>query len=140
MSDELGRRFVEHARLGAGLEILVHEAPDASVAIDLIQAILLDHLAEVAAVLDPITFLDDAAVHVHEVEAAVGAVHHVDDTEVRIAGADEFGLRVRVIDMGDTIDDRDLGSTNETTDGLGDEDVATQINRQAIATDDFLTA
>ena len=103
----------------------MHEAPDAAVAVDLIQAILLDDLAEVAAFLDPAALLDDAAVHVHEVEAAVGAVHHVDDAEVRIAGADELRLLVRIADMGDAIDDRDFGAADESADRLRDKDVAT---------------
>ena len=140
MRDELGRRFVEHARLGTGLEIFVHEAPDAAVAIDLIQAILLDDLAEVAAVLDPVAFLDDAAIHVHEVEAAVRAVHHVHDTEVRIAGADELRLGVGIADAGDAVFVRHLGATDESADGLGDEDVATEVGWQAVAAHDFLAA
>ena len=140
MGDELRRGFLQHTRLRAGLIVLVDEAPDAAVAIDLVHGVLLDDLTEVAAFAHPVTFLDDTTVHVHEVEAAVGTDGHVDDAEVGVGGADELRVPMRVGDPRDAVVDGDLGAADEAAHRLGDEHVATEIRRVAIGTDDFLSA
>jgi hypothetical protein len=140
MRDELRRCFLEHARLRAGLEILVDETPDAAFGVDFVHAVLLDDFAEVAAFAHPVALLDDAAIHVDEVEATVGAVGHVDDAEIAVGGADELGFAVRVRDRGEAVFHLDFRAADEAADGLGNEHVAAQFGGEAIAADDFLAA
>ena len=127
VGDELRRRLVEHVRLRAGLEVLVDQPPDAAAADVLVHAVLLDDLAQVAALADPVPFLDDAAVHVDDVEAAVGAGGHVDRAEVGVGGADEFRLVVGVAEVGHALVVLDLGAADEPADRFAEQQVAAQV-------------
>ena len=112
IGDQLGWGLIQHMRLRARFEILVHEAPDAAMTVNLIEAILLDDFTQITSVLHPITFLDDPAIHIDEVKAAIWSVDHVDDAEIRITRTDELRLGIRIGDMGDAILDGHLGSAD----------------------------
>ena len=93
---QLSRSFLKHPRLWAGLKVIVDQAPNTTMASDLIQRVLLDDLTQVTAFAHPVTFLDNAAVHIDEVEAAVGTDGHVHDTEVGVRGTDELRLTMGI--------------------------------------------
>ena len=96
MRYELGRGFLKHARLRARLKVIVDEAPNTAITGDLIQRVLLDDLTKVTAFAHPVALLDDAAVHIDEVEAAVGTDGHIYDTEIRIRRSDELRLTMGI--------------------------------------------
>ena len=136
---QLSRGFLEHPRLRAGLKVIVDEAPNTAMAGDLVHRVLLDDLPQVATFAHPVAFLDNAAVHVDEVEAAVGTNGHVHDAEVRIRRTDELVMAMRVGEARDAILDGDFGATDEAADWLGDEHVTTEVRWVAIGTHDFLS-
>jgi hypothetical protein len=140
MRDELRGRFADHFRLRAGFEVFVHETPHATMTGDVLHAGGLDGSTEETAGLHPISFLNDAAIRIDDVEAAIGAGGHVQRAEIRIAAADELAhlLLIRIRDGGDAIFDLDRGAADETTDGLRQEDVAIKLLRQAITAIDGL--
>ena len=140
--DPLGRRLVEHARLRAGLEILVTQAIDPAPPNLLLQIVGLDLFTQVRAFAGPIGLLDDAAIHVDDVESAIGRGDHIDGAEEGIGRADEFAVLifVGVGQAGDAILDLDQRAADETADGLGEQQISAQLDRQAVAAEDVLTA
>ena len=140
VGDKLLRRFVEHLGKGAGREVVVDEPVDAS-ALDVFgEAVVIDDAAQVAAGLGPVALLDDAAVHVNNVEGSVRTGLGVHRAEVRVGRADELAAGIGVAQVGDAIAHFDLGATDESADGLGEEEVAFEFLGEAIAAEETFAA
>ena len=101
MPDELRGGLVVHPRhglvaidgVGAALDAVVHEPPDAAVVDHLVEVVLFDPRAEVRAGARPLPFLNDPVVHVHDVHGPVRRDFLIDRAEVRIGRLDELVLR-----------------------------------------------
>ena len=70
--DQLSRLFVEHMRRGVRLGTIVDQPEDAAGVDMLVKPVLEDLRAEERAFLGPVRFLDDAVVHVADVQVSVG--------------------------------------------------------------------
>ena len=159
--DELGRRLAEHARLravrldgrrrglsgdrdggGAGRRAgerrraVEAQAPDAAAVNDLVQLVLLNLQTQVRSGAGPLAFLDDAAVHVRDVDRPVGRGPHVDRPEERVAAQDELRSRVGVAQLRQPLGLHDLGAADQPADRLGEQQVSDEILRDAMAADD----
>ena len=103
MGHELHRRFIQHARLRAGLLALGQEAENAPVADNLDHPPLLDAMIAGDPGLvptrgrKPLLFLNDAAVHVGKNKRAVGRSLGPHGPEIGVGAADEFALGKRVV-------------------------------------------
>ena len=137
---ELRRGFIQHVWLWAGFEILVRETQDAAFADVVLKAIFFNLATQEAAFLDPVAFLDDPAIHVHDVDGAIRPSGHVHGAEVRVGAADELRLTVRIGHGGDTIFDLNRSTADETTYGLWQEDVTIHFLWKSITTEDGLAA
>ena len=94
---QLRGAFLQHARPGAvRRHAVVGQPPDAPMAEHFVQLVLLDLLPEVGAFLGPRRPFDHAAIHVGDVDRAVGRVRDADRAEQRVERADELAPRVHV--------------------------------------------
>ena len=128
-----------HVRRAVGGDAVVAHAPDATEPDDGLETKLLDAGVQVGAGTGPLGLLNDAVVHIHDVEGAVGAGLDVDRAEERIRSEDEFGARIGVLQLGDTLGLDDLGAAHEASDRLGEEEVALEVFGQRGAAEDIRT-
>ena len=135
---ELGGGGGEEFRVFVAFGGVVDETVDAAAADVFVEAVLFDDAAEVGAGADPVALLDDAAVDVDYVEAAVGAGGHVERAEVGVGGADELGAGGGVAedDLAGVVGD--FGAADEAADGFGDEEIAVEVGGEAVAAVDVL--
>ena len=92
VGDELGGGFGVHPWLRARLGGFVDEAPDSAVTEDILESVLFDHLAEIGSTSDPISFLNNPAIHIDDVERSIGGVGEIDRSEASVCGAKELGF------------------------------------------------
>ena len=83
--------------------------------------------------------LDDAGVHVHQVQRAIGRVDDADRTEEGIGGADELGLGVGVSKLREAVSRDDFRAADDPRDGLVEEQIADEIPGKSIAAIDLDT-
>ena len=129
---ELGGRRLGELRPGAGRLRLAHEAVDAAVADALVQLARQDLVAQVGRDIGPV--LDDASVHVDEVEAAVRPRVEVHRAEALVGGRDEIDsvrVRVRRADAGSVL--LQDAPRDEVGGGVADEGVAAVLGREVVA-------
>ena len=139
MSDELGRRFVQHPWLSrVAWHAVVAQAPDAAVADDLLELQFLDAPANVRAGLIPLKLFDDAAVHVGDVDGAVRRRRDIDRAEERVGGLDELGQRIDVAELRHAFDVDRTQAANDSAGGFAVEVVADDIFRKPIAAEDVV--
>ena len=161
MRDQLRRRLVQHARtlgierqrrlrrnLGRGLrrrarrrrrhtgQAVEAQAPDPAVRDDLVELILIDLPPQVRPRPRPVTFLDDAVVHVGDVDRAVGRGLDVDRPEQRIGAQDELRSGIDVAQLRQPFVLDDAGAANEAADRLADQQIALQVRRHPVRADD----
>ena len=107
MPHELCRGLVVHPRhdsiapqpVGSiRLDAVVDQSPDATLVDHLVQVVLLDLRAQVGAGSREVPDLDDAVVHVGDVDRPVRRGRHVDGTEVRVERLDELVARIGVVE------------------------------------------
>ena len=94
--------------------------------------------AKVGALLRPFGAFDHAAIHVGDVDRAVGPGRHVGRTEQRIERADELGARVDVLQLREPLGLDRPQSPDDAGDDFAVEVVADQILRQPIAAIDLV--
>ena len=99
----------------------MHEPVDAAHADLFVEGVLLHGLAEIAAFLGPVSLLDDAAIHIGDVEGSIGRGVEIDGAEERVGRADELGLFVRIAEDGDAVFHFDLRAADEAADGFAEE-------------------
>ena len=135
--DQLRCRLVQHPRPRAiAVDAVVCQAPDAAVAHDLVELILLDLFPQVGAGLGPFAFLDDAAVHVRDVERAVGRNRLVDGAEQRVGGANELGSGIDVAQLRQSFGDDRAQPPHDARDHFAVQIIAEQLLGQTIAAED----
>ena len=139
-SHQLCGRFLEHLRLWARFVIFMDQTPNAAAADGFIELVLLDDLAQVGALSHPVAFLNDASVHIHDVERTIGRGHRVDRPEVGVRRADEFRFRVRIAQERHTAVVLDHRAAHEPSNRFAKEQVAQQLLRQPVASINFLPA
>ena len=83
--------------------------------------------------------MNDAPIHIDDVERAVGGRDLVDGTKEWIGGADEFVLMIGVGELGYAGNFVDLGATNESADGFGKDEVSAQVCGKSITAKDVGT-
>ena len=137
---QVRRRVLEHVRLRPGRVAIVNQPPDPAPAGVLVEAISLDHRAQVGVRPRPVPLLDDTAVHVHDVKATVRPGGHVDRTKIRIRRADEFRLVVRIGKRRDAVHHRHLRAADQAAHRLAHQHIAAQVVRQPVSPEDFLAA
>src|SRR3954470_3520023 len=109
------------------------DAVDASVVVGAFELVRLDLLAEVRR--DQAVVLDDAAIHVDDVECAVRTGTEVDRTEPLVGRSDEVGLRVRIAPQNAAVlRGQDL-PLHEVAYRLRNEGVAIELGQQVAAVD-----
>ena len=95
--DWRNRRLADvRRRCGHRRPAVVPETPDPTMRRHLVQLVLLDLRAQVRARPGPLQFLDDAVVHVGDVERAVGCVADVHRTEQLVVARHELRTRIHV--------------------------------------------
>ena len=104
----------------------------------LVQFVLLNDAAQVRSLANPVAFLDDAAVHIDDVQASVGASRTIDGTEVRVGSSDEFFLVISIGNDDPAIVIGNFGSAHQAANRLGNDQVAVEIRRHAVTTIDRL--
>ncbi len=114
----------------------MHEPPDATAADVLVQVQFLNLLAKIGARPDPGAFLDDATVHVHDVQLVPsGAVTRL--TGRKLGSVERMNSRplgfVEISQDGEAFALFDFGAADEAADGLCEKQVALQIGGQAVA-------
>jgi hypothetical protein len=127
MADELGGRLlgeVEDDGLGLGFDVGNH-AIDAAHAQALGETAILDLLAQVGGEID--AMLDDAAVHVHDLQGAIRGVEQVDGTEALVGGSDELGAVVTVATRELVVFHGERDTLDEVAGRLAHEDIAAQF-------------
>src|SRR3954471_9230259 len=132
MCDELCWILCQHLWSRTRIEVLVRQAPDAAMADVVLEAVLPDFWTQEAAFAHPVALLNDAAVNVDNIEATVRTRGRVERPEIWVAAADELRLGVWVREFRDTILHLHSSAADEASDGLGQEDIATQFRGQAI--------
>ncbi|NDD39743.1 MAG: hypothetical protein EB082_15280, partial [Verrucomicrobia bacterium] len=118
------------------------EPPNAATPDVFVEAVLENGFAQVAALARPVALLDDAAIHVHQIQSAVGRGVHVHDAEVGIGAADELALHglVGIAQARDAVFHLDLRAADQATHRLGEKQIAAQVRRQAVAAKHFRAA
>jgi len=102
---------------GAGLVVSCTSRQMRPWADDFVELVLLHDIAQIRAGAAPVTFLNDAAIHIHDVERAIRGVSDIERTKKRIGRAEELGLSllVRVDQRSETIFDLDLRAPDQPT-------------------------
>ena len=131
--DQLRRRDRLRHALRIPPRRLVHDPVDAAVRVRGFQLVLDDVIAEVLG--DVGALLDDAAVHVHDVQRAVGPVGQVDGTEALVGGREKLSPLVCLAGAQRRAVVFDDDAAHEVGGGLGHEHVSVQLGRQPIATE-----
>ena len=154
MCDELRRRLLEHPRprrverergLRRNLRrrlrgrtcrrrrhpghAVESQPPDPAVGDDLVELILLDLPPQVRSGPRPVTFLDDAVVHVGDVDRAIGRRRDVDRPEQRIGAGDELRSGIHVAQLRQPFVLDDARAADQSADRLGDQQIAAQVRR-----------
>jgi hypothetical protein len=80
--------------------------------------------------------LDDAVVHVGDVDRTIGGVADVHRPEQLVAARHEFRTRIHVAELGQPFDVLDRRAPDQTAHRLGEQQVAPQVRRECIAADD----
>ena len=97
---QLRRGLAEHLRRRrAPSHAIVGQPPDAAVADDLVEPVLIDAVAQIRARARPLRLLDDAAIHVSDVQRAVRRGRDVDGPEEWIGGPDELREWIDVLNL-----------------------------------------
>ena len=112
--------------------------PDAPLPHGLVERVLIDARAQIRAGARPRRFLDDAAIHVDDVERAVGRSRHVDRAEKRIGRLDELVPEIRVAKLREPLGHDRLHAADDAADRLAVNQVALQIGGEAIAAIDVV--
>src|SRR5688500_9617646 len=115
MLHEFCRTSLLQPRLFTWLVVVMYEAPDAPASNVFVQLILLHHIAQVRTFLHPIAFLNDASIHIYDVERSVGSCRHVNGPEIWVGGTNEFRLFISVSEIGNSLVDIDLCPTDQST-------------------------
>ena len=113
------------------------QPPDAAVVGDLVQLMLLDLRAQVRPARRPLRFLDDAVVHVGDVDRAVRPQLQVDRAEQRIGPEDELRSGIDVSELREPIGLDDLRATDQASDRLGEEQITAHVLRIAVGPHDL---
>ena len=158
---ELLERFIEHAGLWAGLFAIGHEAVDAAVTHDFGHAplfdamVALDPIDELVFAIsfdvasfhlradlggEPFLFLNDAAIHVGDVKAAVGAVFGPHWAEIGVGAANELALRIDVVRDGEAAFALEAAEADEAAHGLTCGLEAVKLGHQRAAQNRLATA
>ena len=144
---ELRRRLVVHPRQDAiayepvrsiRLDAVVDQPPDAALVNDLVEIVLLDPRAQVRPGPCEVPHLDDAVVHVRDVDGAVRCGRHVDGTEERIERLDELVVRIRVVQIREAFFFLRADPPDDAPDRLAIEIVTHEIFRQPVAAVDVV--
>ena len=135
MCDELRGRFLIHPWRWAGLQRVMHQPPDAPAVRHFVELVLLDDFAQIRAGPHPVALLDDAAVHVRDVERAVRRVRDIERAKARIARPPELGflVLVRIAQHRESVLIRDLRAADEPPHRLAHEQVPAQFRGQPVA-------
>ena len=140
VADERAGLLIEHAGSRPGLELVVNNPVDPSLADILVQPVGGHHTPQIGTPAHPITFLDNAPVHVEDIETAIGTGLRRQRPEVGILRGDEFSTLVGIHQHGLAGDVGDLRPANEPSYSLGNEQIAAHILGQSIASIDTLPA
>ena len=113
----------EHVGPRGGAVVAVADAPDAAVLDVPVEAVGGDVLPRGR--IEPRGVLDDAAVHVGDVEAAVGALGGIDETAVDVGGAEELlALGLGLLEVDEPAGFREVGAADDVDRGIAEEVVA----------------
>ena len=140
VADKRTGLLLEHAGPRPGLELVVNDPVDPSLADILVQPVGGHHAPQVGAPAHPITFLDDTPVHIKDIETAIRACLRRQRPEVGILRGDEFPALVGIHQHGLARHVGDLRPANKPPYSLGNEQIAAHILGQAIASIDALAA
>src|SRR5439155_22204441 len=100
MGDELRRRLRQHSRTGPiAADTVVTQTPDPAVAGDLGELKLFDLFAKVRALLGPLRAFDHPAIHIRDVNRAIGTGGDIRGTKQRIERANELRWRIAVLQL-----------------------------------------
>ena len=121
VADPIDRGFVQHPRLGAGGEVFVRQSVDSAESDFFVQFVGFNLFAQVGAGPGPGGLLDNASIHIDDVEGAIRSRHHVYGPEQRVVGPDKLILIIRVGESGDAVLFGDFGASNQTTHRFGEE-------------------
>ena len=104
---------------------------------DLVQVVLLDLLSQVRLRPDELRVLDDAGVHVDEVQTPIRCVVNAHWSEERIGRSNELRFRVGVPKLRQSVGHHDFGAAHDSSHRLVEEEIADQIRRKTIAAIDL---
>ena len=120
-----------HRRLRVAACGVVHDAVDAAVADRLLEAVRHDVIAQVLG--DEPAVLDDAAIHVHEIQRPVRRVREVDGPEALVGRCKELRAVVSFLRLDRRAVVVQHNPAHHVRRGLDDEDIAVEFPRQTIA-------
>ena len=138
MGNEFLRRFVEHAWLLVRAKSIVSQAVDASLLNVFVDTPLVDHTAKIRTRTGPIPLLNDTSMHVYDHHGSIGRGCGPERAKVDVTGADKFCSGIRVGENGAAVFAGYLGTADESTNWLGDDEITLEISREAVTPVDSL--
>src|SRR5215208_7099566 len=95
-----------------------------------VEIVLFDLAPQIRSRVDELRILDDAGIHVDDIERPVWSVADVHRAEQRIGRADELRPGIRITKLREAVGYHDFRAPDHATDRLGKEEVAHEIWRQ----------
>src|SRR6187455_1737158 len=95
---QFSRSFLQHLRTRSGLISFVNQPVDTTSAEVFIQLLALDYRAEETTFAGPIAFLNNAPVHVNNIQTAIRASTHIHGPEIHISRSKKFLLMIRALE------------------------------------------
>src|SRR5690606_1716385 len=91
------RGFFKHSGFfGVAWHTFISDSPYSTVFYDIIHLVLEDLGPQITSFLGPVAFLDDSAVHVHNIHGAVRCCRNIRGAKERISRLDEFRFSVNI--------------------------------------------